>query len=210
MIIVFGGQKGGTGKSTLAINTAAERVGQGRRVLMVDTDDQLTMTKWATRRRQKGIKPSIACVSMFGEAVSEEIMEQSGNYDDIIVDTHGGVTAEMVSALSVADRLITPTRTGQADLDTFAKVDQIIPQVRALNKKLQACIVLNMALTEQRVGNAKESLSHLKNFRVLDHVIRARVAFEDTHQSGMGVTEFERRNPEAVSELLLLSEEVWA
>ena len=209
-IIVFGGQKGGTGKSTLAWNIGAERAGQGRKVLMVDTDEQLTLAKWAKRRKEKKTEPRIACVSMYGETVGEELKDQAANYDDIVVDCHGGMTPELVSALTVADKLIAPTRTGRADLDTFAKVNEIIPAIRAQNKKLLALVVINMALPGQRAGKAKDVLSHLHNFTILDNIVRARVAFEDTAADGLGVTEYERRNADAVSEVLLLADEVWS
>lgn len=209
-IIIFGGQKGGTGKSTLAFNIGAERAGQGRRVLLVDTDEQMTMVKWAARRKQAKIEPSISCISLFGETVSDEILDQSSHYDDIIVDCHGGMTPELVSALTVADKLFTPTKTGQADLDTFAQVDKLIPKVRAINRKLQAFVIINQALPGTRSGRAKNALAHLENFTILDHPIGSRVTFEDTAADGLGVTEYSRRDPKAVSELLLLSEEVWA
>lgn len=209
-IIVFGGQKGGTGKSTLAFNIGAERAGQGRKVLMVDTDNQLTTVKWAERRGEDGIEPKITCISLHGRRISDSIKAQAAHYDDIIVDCHGGFTPELISALSVADKLITPTRTGQADIDTFAQVNDLIPQVQAHNEKLVALVVVNMALPGQRANKAKDMLREMDSFRVLDHVVRARVVFEDTCADGVGVTEYARRNPDAVSDLLLLAEEVWA
>ncbi|MDT4832394.1 septum site-determining protein MinD [compost metagenome] len=211
-IIVFGGQKGGTGKSTLAWNIGAERAAHGKKVLLVDTDEQLTMAKWAARRKEARIEPRIPCISLYGETVGDEVMDHMPNYDDIIIDCHGGMTAELISALSVADKFFAPTQTNPADLDTFPDLDKLIPRVRALNKKLKAYIVINQAVNGSRVNQAKRDLeaANVSNFTVLDFPIVKRTVFGDTSGDGMAVTEYERRNGDAVSEILLLAEEVWA
>ena len=46
-VYVFAGQKGGTGKTTLAVATAAELMARGRKVLLVDSDPQGTTRTWA-------------------------------------------------------------------------------------------------------------------------------------------------------------------
>ena len=47
MIVACVGQKGGIGKSTIAIALAAEGVARGRTVLLVDGDRQATVRTWA-------------------------------------------------------------------------------------------------------------------------------------------------------------------
>ena len=54
MILLLGGEKGGTGKSTLATNLAAWLAVQGRDVILVDTDVQRTAANWVDRRNQIG------------------------------------------------------------------------------------------------------------------------------------------------------------
>ncbi len=50
MIVLVGGEKGGTGKTTLAINLAALRAIRGRDVLLVDTDPQGSASGWVLTR----------------------------------------------------------------------------------------------------------------------------------------------------------------
>ncbi len=50
MIVLCDSEKGGTGKSTLATNVAVAVATQGRYVILVDTDRQLTASHWAGRR----------------------------------------------------------------------------------------------------------------------------------------------------------------
>lgn len=47
MIIVVGGIKGGSGKSTLTTNLTVNRALEGKRVLLVDADEQRSASDWA-------------------------------------------------------------------------------------------------------------------------------------------------------------------
>ena len=50
MIILIGGEKGGTGKTTLSTNIAAKLALEGEDVLLVDTDKQGSASAWAATR----------------------------------------------------------------------------------------------------------------------------------------------------------------
>jgi chromosome partitioning protein len=75
MLVLIGGEKGGTGKSTLAINLAAERALAGRDVLLVDTDLQGSASYWAQVRDEVGITPRVACVQKFGKGLQTELKD---------------------------------------------------------------------------------------------------------------------------------------
>jgi len=69
-IVLFGGEKGGTGKTTLATNMAAMLALKGRDVLLLDTDRQGTASFWATIREDTEIEPRIPCVQKFGKGLA--------------------------------------------------------------------------------------------------------------------------------------------
>ena len=58
-VLVFGGEKGGTGKTTLATNIAAMLALKGKDVLLLDTDKQGTASFWATIREEDGVEPRV-------------------------------------------------------------------------------------------------------------------------------------------------------
>ncbi len=62
MIVLVGGEKGGTGKTTLAIHLAARRTVLGHDVLLVDTDKQGSASSWCAIRDEEDRSPRIACI----------------------------------------------------------------------------------------------------------------------------------------------------
>ena len=60
MIVLIGGEKGGTGKSTISTNLSVMRVLEKRDVLLYDLDPQRTSTFWASRRDENSVEPRIA------------------------------------------------------------------------------------------------------------------------------------------------------
>ena len=62
MIVLVGGEKGGVGKTTLAVNLAAMRARAGHDVLLVDADKQASANLWANiRDQERSIHPSAVC-----------------------------------------------------------------------------------------------------------------------------------------------------
>ena len=67
MIVLVGGEKGGTGKTTLATNLAALRAASGADVLLVDTDRQGSASFWAATRDENDALAAVPCVQVFGK-----------------------------------------------------------------------------------------------------------------------------------------------
>lgn len=91
MIILIGGEKGGTGKTTIATNLAAMRVKEGYDVLLVDTDKQGSASAWSDIRdiKNKDIG-RIPNIQKFGSNLAADIRDLKDCYGDIIIDAGGG------------------------------------------------------------------------------------------------------------------------
>lgn len=212
MIVLFGGEKGGSGKSTLAVSFAAMRAGEGRDVLLIDADKQQSATKWNAIREGEGITPMITCVSLFGDTLASQVRAMAPKYDDIVIDTRGSDAAELRSAMLVANTIVTPAQTSQFDLFTFGTMDRLVEQARGFNPDLRALAVVNRAPTNANssdVADMREALASLQQYTLLGAVISERKAFRLTARDGMAVTEFQKVDPKAVSEIRALAAEVW-
>ena len=100
-IVLFGGEKGGTGKTTLAINTAAMLAREGKDVLLLDTDRQGTASFWAVVREESETEPRISCVQKFGKGLAAQVRDLAGRYDEIIIDAGGRDSMELRYGLGV-------------------------------------------------------------------------------------------------------------
>ena len=99
MIILIGGEKGGTGKTTIATNLAAMRALAGRDVLLIDTDPQGSANYWVQSRDEEKITPRVACIQKFGKGLPAEVKDLAHRYQDIIIDAGGRDSVELRSAL---------------------------------------------------------------------------------------------------------------
>ena len=96
MIILIGGEKGGTGKTTIATNLAAMRVNAGHDILLVDTDKQGSASAWSDIRDIKNKEISrIPNIQKFGSNLAADILDLKTRYGDIIIDAGGRDSIEL-------------------------------------------------------------------------------------------------------------------
>jgi chromosome partitioning protein len=142
-IIVFGNEKGGSGKSTTAMHTAIALLRLGYRVGTIDLDArQGTLTRYLKKRfdyitRSREQLPSpihIPIERSTAETIAEQhqqeeealmmaLNELAQECDFIIIDTPGTDGFMSRLAHSYADTLITPMNDSFIDLDLFADID---------------------------------------------------------------------------------------
>jgi chromosome partitioning protein len=215
-ILLVAHTKGGVGKSTVAVNLAVMRAASGRDVLLVDCDRGQSTAAFAGVRLQAGLKPAITCVSIFGEAVHQQLLALSEKYADIVVDAggEGQGAPEVRLALSVADRVLTPCRPPAVDTQRLAKIHGLINEIRITNPKLEAMLVPTQASTHPSVSDVSDFYKRIAaadyhQFRVLDAVIRRRDAFMEWMDTGEVVTEQKQKDPKAIAEMQQLYAEVF-
>lgn len=209
MIVLIGGEKGGTGKSTLATNLAVWLAHSRRDVLLLDADRQGTSANWVSERTEHPELPVVHCVQRYGN-IFKAVKDLAERYDDIIIDAGGRDSEELRSAMVAADKLYSPVRASQSDLWTADHLNQLVALARGLNQNLQAYALLSMAPTNPRVNEAAEAsemLAEFKELQLANIVIRDRKVFRDAMVDGRGV--FEMSDPKAIEELLALAKEIY-
>lgn len=212
MIILIGGEKGGTGKSTLAINLAVLRARAGRDVLLLDADGQGSAAAWAQTRDTANITPRIPCVQGFGKELAKQVRDLATRYQDIVIDAGGRDSVELRSAMLAADVLYSPIQASQLDIWTLETLDGLVAQALAFNVNLKAFAVINRASTNPLVNESKEAEEVFRDFEnigLAKTVVRERIAFRKAIMEGRAVVELNSADPKANNEIISLSQEIF-
>ena len=212
MIILVGGEKGGVGKTTLAVNLAVMRARAGRDVLLVDADKQASANLWAGIREEEGIQPPVRCVQKRDKGLTADVRDLATRYEDVIIDAGGQDSVELRAGLTLAHLAVFPIQPSLFDAATLETLASLVAQAKGFNPELVAGIVINRASPNPRVREAeeaKELIAEYSDLHLMDALIRDRIAFRRSARNGMCVTELSERDKAAESELEKLYEEVY-
>ncbi len=206
MIIVAGGIKGGSGKTTVATNLAVMRARDQADVLLIDADDQETSFDFTVLRNERtDSHAGYTCIKLTGAALRTETLRLSEKYDDIVIDTGGRDTTSQRAALSVADVLLVPFVPRSFDVWTLEKVAGVVSEIQTVNDKLVAYAFLNRA--DARGKDNEEAASVIREtptLSFLDAPLGTRKAFSNAGALGLGVAELSPGDPKATFELMTL------
>jgi chromosome partitioning protein len=182
-VISFVGQKGGTGKSTLARAFAVEAAKAQSRVLIADLDDaQRTSFEWGQRRAANQHLPAIEV-----ERVPRlQVFSKADSVDVLVVDAPGWADASTLWLARGSQLTVLPTG---------ASVDDLNPTIRLMHELLQKNIEewrLALALcrvhSDAEAAFARDYLRQAK-YRALDGELREKRGFADLQNIGQAVTE---------------------
>lgn len=212
MIILIGGEKGGTGKTTLTTNLAALRASHSKDVLVVDTDQQSSASYWCGTRDENNVEPRIASVQYFGKGFVAQVKDLARRYDDVFIDAGGRDTTELRDALLISNIAVIPLSPSQYDVWTLSRMNELIEKSYSYNPELRTILVINRASANPSVKEADEAKEILDGFEYLQlskAVIRDRIAFRRSVPNGLAINEQTPTDPKALSELNDLYYEVF-
>ena len=212
MIIVSGGIKGGSGKSTVAVNLAVMLAQEGREVLLVDADDQESAMDFTILRNdQMEEEAGYTCITLRGKAIRTEVLRLVPKYDDVVIDCGGRDTTNQRAALSVADVYLVPFVPRSFDVWTLEKVSELVEDIQTINEELKPFIFLNRADHQGHDNeDAVEYFAEYDNLVFLDAPLGNRKAFANAAAQGKGVVEFRPKDLKAIAEVEKLFEKVRA
>lgn len=207
MLLVVGGIKGGSGKTTLATNLCQMRSAEGRKVLLVDADEQKSSYDWSQQRLDANLynaKTNFVSVCLSGRSVFANLKKMREDYDDIIVDTGGRDTTSQRAALSIADKFLVPFKPSSIDIWTLGAVKTIIQE--CVNPNLKHYFIINQADSKGKDNqDAQEILNEYKNEYneavCLPFCVGNRKSFRNAAAEGLGVFELIPKDEKACKEM---------
>ncbi|RED44106.1 division plane positioning ATPase MipZ [Aestuariispira insulae] len=227
IVVLFGGIKGGPGKTTVAYNMAVQHKAAGNNVTAVDADDTTNLNGWGTSReitRESDAVysdiPEIVVVQKTGKAVGKAVRKLADQLGDVIVDAGGLDSDELRAVALIADKWVCPIVASQFSIDTFGRLAEVARNANVMREQfdidpIKIHLVINFAHPGPKSLNAskkkevtdilEQAMQHEKNkdfgsiFTVLDSVINyRRVHQRECEGRGIGIGELKTSNQSAL------------
>ena len=188
MIIAVLNQKGGVGKTTLAVHIAARLALQGNKVLLVDADPQGSARDWAAARVGESLFP---VVGLDRPTIHRDLPQLAKDYEHVIIDGPPRVTDLARSAMLAAQLVLIPVQPSPYDVWACADVVAIIKEASVFTEKLQSVFVINRKIVNTAIGRDVAEALATYELPVLKTTIAQRIAFAEAATSGSTVLETE-------------------
>lgn len=203
-VITIAQQKGGSGKTTLAVNLGVALARAGHKVAFLDTDPQGSLGRWFMTRHGDGRAEGMEFSTASAWGVGYEVGKLRDMADFVIIDTPPKADSDLRPALRAADLVIVPIASSHVDLWATEGVLDL-----ARRESCPVLVVLNRARAGTRLGAEILTATQALDAAIATTQIANRVAYAETLGQGLGGAEG-ARSPALRSELDGLLQEVLA
>tara|TARA_B110000211_G_scaffold228807_1_gene285620 strand:- start:648 stop:1271 length:624 start_codon:yes stop_codon:yes gene_type:complete len=176
-------QKGGAGKTTLAINLAVEAERNNLAALIVDLDPQSSAIEWSDSREQDYPVVVSAHVARIKKII-QSTEDNSAHF--IFIDTAPHSENSALESAKIADLVLIPCRAGILDIKAIKSSLNICNLA-----KVESLVILNALPSQGSIAEeAKQAIESIGG-KVCHHTIGQRIAFSHAMTAGLGVVEYD-------------------
>lgn len=187
MIIAVCGQKGGTGKTTIATALSVEYCARGRRVLLIDLDPQRTVLTWAAQAKELK-EAHVPAVAALRADLRRELRARAGSYDVAVLDCPPGDGELQRAALMVSDVALLPCIAAAFEVWALTASVKLVKEAQAVRSALRAAVVINRMQAHTTAGREAREVLQQFELPVLAAELGQRVVYSRAPRFGQGPT----------------------
>ncbi len=202
-VIAVLNQKGGSGKTTIAIHLAHALKLAGSKVLLVDSDPQGSARDW-NEANQGQVLP---VVGLDRETLPTDLAAIAGGYDYVVIDGAPQIAKLAAAAIKCADLVLIPVQPSPFDIWATADLVELIKIRQTITEgKPLAAFVISRAIKHTKLSQEVNEALEGYDLPILEQGTSQRVIYPTVASTGQTVFS-ELGNP-AIAEIEALAQEV--
>jgi chromosome partitioning protein len=206
-IIAVVGNKGGTGKTTLALNIAAALAQRGDSVVIVDADPQQSAYQWRLTGDDDNGVPAVVAAAM---GLDKTVRALGEAHAHVVIDCPPSIKATQAEqALRLADHALVPVQPSPMDLRATTHIAKVIERLRPDNPRLRALIVMSQLEPRTTLSRLMPQAASELDLPVAAAGIRRRSIHRHCALEGRSVFQAGKRGADAAAEIQQLLTELF-
>ena len=202
MIISILNQKGGTGKTTLAVNIAREYTLRTMKTLLVDSDRQGSAQRW--HERAKGQLIDMTCLPM--TTLDKDILKYTDIYERIIIDGLPQISPMTVCAIKAANIILIPVQPSPYDIWATEDLVKLVKnRIELTDGKTKAAFIVSRRIKGTIIGKEIADQLQAYDLPIFLNGTYQRVEYATTVEKGHTVIE---HNMEGAKEICAITNEI--
>ncbi len=186
MVISLVNQKGGVGKTTVAINLASGLALRGFSVLLVDSDPQGSVLQWHSIHNQELLHVERLTQRFDGA----DFRKRTSRRDYVLMDAPPAISDITVNVLDVTDLVIIPVGPSALDLWSSKRVLELFEKSRKKDLRRKSKVLICRKIPGTRLGREAREAVGIYGLEIVPVEISQRIAYVEAMTAGLSVLQY--------------------